>query len=139
MSQSSTLSVKERLPRYCYLNLSDDDEETLDLLDQIDREYQLQNVRDTVDNGHDGGAVDSDSVDESDDSDVCNDDDDDDERDDDMQEDNEVPIEKSQADLDFQRKIDSFKANGCTCVKTLGRLNRSIIFQFNHFMNDKCL
>ena len=28
--------VKERLPKYCYLNLSDDyDEETLDLLDQI--------------------------------------------------------------------------------------------------------
>ena len=45
MSQSLTLSVymvNERLPKYCYLNLSDDDdEETLN---------QLQNnVRDAVD------------------------------------------------------------------------------------------
>ena len=39
MSQPSTLfvyMVKERQPKYCYLNLSDhDDEETLDLLDKI--------------------------------------------------------------------------------------------------------
>ena len=48
--------VKERLPKYCYLNLSDDDDdETLDLLDQINFKImhidnQLQNnARDAVD------------------------------------------------------------------------------------------
>ena len=49
--------VKERLPKYCYLNISDDDEETL----SISQLNQLQNnVCDAVDDGH-GGAVDTDS------------------------------------------------------------------------------
>ena len=59
MSQSSNLSVnmvKERLPKYCYLNISEDDEEAFSI-----RLNQLQNnVRDAVDDGH-GGAVDTDS------------------------------------------------------------------------------
>ena len=65
MSQSSNLSVntvKERLPKYCYWNISEDDEGTLSI-----RLNQLQNiVRDAVDDGH-GGAVDTDS-------DTCSDD-----------------------------------------------------------------
>ena len=54
--------VKETLPKYCYLNISDDDEEILSI-----RLNQLQNnVRDAVDDGH-VGAVDTDS-------DTCSDD-----------------------------------------------------------------
>ena len=113
MSQSSTLSVymvKERLPKYCYLNLSDDDdEETLDLLDQINFKI-LINVRDAVDEIHDG-AVDTDSAY----SDTCSDDyfDDNDVNSDDDGRQQDDPIEKNEANGDFQRKIDAFKPNGC--------------------------
>ena len=49
--------VKERLAKYCYLNISDDDEEKLSIrLNQL----QNNNVCDAVDDGH-GGAVDTDS------------------------------------------------------------------------------
>ena len=49
--------VKERLPKYCYWNISEDNEETFISI----RLNQLQNnVRDAVDDGH-GGAVDTDS------------------------------------------------------------------------------
>ena len=54
--------VKERLPKYCYLNISDDDGKTLSI-----RLNQLQNnVRDVVDDGH-GGTVDTEN-------DTCSDD-----------------------------------------------------------------
>ena len=62
MSQPSTLSVymvTERQPKYCYLNLSDDDdEETLDLLDKINFKIMCAMPFDDV---H-GGAVDTDSA-----------------------------------------------------------------------------
>ena len=109
--------VKEKLPKYCYLNLSDaDDEETFRFI----RLNQLQNVRDSVDDVH-GGAVDTDSAF----SDTCSDDylddndvkSDEDSRDDHVLDNNDDPIEKNEAIGDFQRKIDTFKPNGCTWVK----------------------
>ena len=121
MSQSSTLSVymvKERLPKYCYLNLSDDDDKEPF---RFIRPNQLQNnVRDAVDDVH-GGAVDTDSAF----SDTCSDDylddndvnSDDDGRDDHELDNNDNPIEKNEVSSDFQRKIDAFKPNGCTWVK----------------------
>ena len=109
MSQSSTLSVymvKERLPKCCYFNLSvDDDEETLDLLDQINFK---NNVRDAVDDVY-GGAVDMDSAY----GDTCSDDylddnhvnSDDDGRDYHVLDNNDDPIEKNEDNSDYQRKM----------------------------------
>ena len=110
--------VKERLPKYCYLNLSDDDdEETFRFI----RPNQLQNnVRDAIDDVT-GGAVDTDSEF----SDTCSDDylddndvnSDDDGRDDHVLDNKDDPIEKNEANSDFQRKYDAFKPNGCTWLK----------------------
>ena len=71
-------------------------------------------MRDAVDHGH-GGVADMYS-------DTCSDDNSDDNdvnsdyanRDDDMLDNNDDPIEKIEANTDFQKKIDAFKANGCT-------------------------
>ena len=118
MSQSSTLSVymvKERLPKYCYLHLSDDDdEETLDLLDQINFKimcampltmslaarltrvghiviHVVVTIWMTMIVNSDGDG-----------------------RDDHVLDNNDDPIEKNEANSDFQRKYDAFKPNGCT-------------------------
>ena len=77
-------------------------------------------MRDAVDDVH-GGAVDTDSAF----SDTCSDDyldnndvnSDDDGNDDHVLHNTDDPIEKNEANSDFQREIDAFKPNGCTWVK----------------------
>ena len=92
-------------------------------------------MRYAVDDGY-GDAVDTDS-------DTCSGDkldyndvnSDDDERDDDVLDYNDDPIEKNEANSDFQMKIEAFKANRCisTWVKKLGK------FHFKNTKNEKDL
>ena len=110
--------VKERLPKYCYLNFSNDyDEETFRFI----RTNQLQNnVRDAVDDVH-GGAVDTDNAF----SDICSDDylddndvnSDDDGRDDHVLDNNDGPIQKMKLIAIFKGKLMLSIPNGCTLVK----------------------
>ena len=86
----------------------------------VDQINFKNNVRDAVDDVYAyGGAVDTDSAytcsnDYLDDND---DNSDDDGRDDHVLNNNDDPIEKNEANSDFQRKIDALKPNGCTWVK----------------------
>ena len=76
MNQSTTTSVKDLLPDNCFLNLEDDDNETLDLMTDVNNTYyptpesdhlrnehfDLENVESASDSdGDSGGGEDEDS------------------------------------------------------------------------------
>ena len=113
-SQSSTTSsVRERLPDNCFLNLSDDDEDTLEQLQSVENTFfslgsivedptvATQVVSDTSQIDNDGEVYD------------------------DMQ---NIEIEPSDEDIQYFKDIESFQQSGCGCSLLHGK--KTIIFKF---------
>ena len=101
-SQSSTASsVRDRLPTNCFLNLSDDDEETLEQLVHVeDTFFSLGTVVENINDPEYDSDSDSENVQE----------------DDQLHIDiGTVKIEPSDEDIKYMKEIENFRSTGCEC------------------------
>ena len=130
MSQSTTTSVKDFLPDNCFLNLEDDDNETLDLMTDVNNTYyptpesdHLRNEHFDLENAESASDSDGDSGGGEDDGSFRT-------------------VFERREDIEYAEDVSEFFKTGCGCQSVKGkRLNnkfRSLLTLLNKMAYEIC-